>query len=172
MALRNSVANPFSRTTRSLQADGHRSTLLGLLTVILLLIVWGGWFFAARIPIYQTSENVQLTGAQRVTALFPSGTLDRIKRGQAANFYPEGAVWAQAGPIPAIVTGVSPDPTADQARVELALRLDRSLPVPLQQGLKGRVEIELERVSPASLVFRSGGLVNPSTIQNRSSPAN
>lgn len=166
MALHNSAANPFSRTTRSLKTDGHTTALLGLLAVILLLLIWGVWFFGAGMPIYQTSENAQLTRAQRVTAVFPSGTSDRIKRGQAANFYPEGAVWTQAGPIPAVVARVVPDPSADQARVELALRLDRRLPAPLQQGLKGRVDIELERVSLATLVLRSGGLADQNQGRN------
>jgi membrane fusion protein (multidrug efflux system) len=101
-----------------------------------------------------------------VTAIFPSGTSGGIKRGQAADFYPEGAAWEGAAPIPAVVARVNPDPATDGARVELALRLDSGLPAPLQQGLKGRVEVELERVSPAILVFRSGGLVDQTQGRN------
>jgi hypothetical protein len=167
MALQNSVANPFSRTTRSLTSDRHTSTLLGLLIVVLLLFVWGGWFFAAGISIYQSSNQAELTRSQRVTAVFPPGTSEGIKRGQAASFYPQGVEWEQHGPLPAIVASVDPDIDANQTRVELALRPEGSLPAPLKLGKTGRVEIELERVSPATLVFRAGGLVNHDTDQNR-----
>jgi hypothetical protein len=154
------VANPFSRTTRSLKTDGHRTALLALLVAVLLLAIWGLWFFAAGIPVHQSSENAQLTGSQRVMALFPSGSGNAIKRGQEASFYPEGADWAQAGPIPAAVSDIATQPDTDQVQVELVLRVGHGLPAPLRTGMKGRVEIELERVSPATMVLRSGGLVD------------
>jgi hypothetical protein len=167
MTTQNSVANPFSRTARSLNADGHAPTLLGMLTVILLLFVWGVWFSVASISIYESSDQAQLTSAQRVTAFFPAGTSEGIRRGQAARFYPQGVGWEQASPLPAVVAKVTTDSDASQTRVELALRPVRSLPVALKQGQAGRVEIESEQVSPATLVFRAGGLANQATDQNR-----
>jgi hypothetical protein len=65
------------------------------------------------------------------------------------------------------VASITPDTHAGQTRVELALRPVSALPAPLKPGLTGRVEIELERVSPAAYVFRAGGLVNHATDQNR-----
>ena len=161
------MANPFSRTTRSLDSDGHATALLGLAVVIVLLVVWGLWFFAAGIPIHHTSSSAHLTGAQRVTAVFPLGNSDQIKRGQAARFHPEGTAWEGAAPISATVARVTPDATAGQTYVELVLRLDHRLPAPLHSSLQGRVDIELERVSPATLILRSAGVITPSTNQNQ-----
>lgn len=166
MTLQNSAANPFSRTTRSLKTDQHTATLLGLATVIVLLLVWAVWFFAAGIAINQSSEQAEVTRAQRVTAIFSPETSEGIKRGQTASFYPQGEEWEQAGPVPAIVSDVSADSATHQTRVELALRPESSLPAPLKEGHTGRVDIELETVSPATLVFRAGGLVTQPTNQN------
>jgi hypothetical protein len=37
------------------------------------------------------------------------------------------------------------------------LRLDAALPIPLQHGLPGTVEVEVDHVSPATLVLRTAG---------------
>jgi hypothetical protein len=42
-------------------------------------------------------------------------------------------------------------------RVELSVERALEFPVELQHGLPGRLEIEIERVSPATLVLRSAG---------------
>jgi hypothetical protein len=161
------VANPFSRTTRSLKTDGHRTALLALLVAILLLAIWGLWFFAAGISIHVSSEGAQLSGSQRVLALFPSDSVGAIRRGQEASFYPEGAEWAQTGPIPAAVSDITTRPDSGQVQVELVLRLGQGLPAPLRTGMKGRVEIELERVSPAKMVLRGGGLVDQANARGQ-----
>jgi hypothetical protein len=154
------VTNSFSRTTRSLSSDGHSTALIGLVVVLLLLVIWGAWFFAAGVPIRQSSESAQVTGPQRVAASFPSDSSAGIVRGQLVDFHPAGIIGAQNGPIPGIVSRVSEDPSGELTLVEIALRLESSLPAPLQEGLKGRVDIELERVSPATLIMRSAGMVN------------
>jgi membrane fusion protein (multidrug efflux system) len=159
------VANSFSRTTRSLSADGHSTTLIGLLVVLLLLVIWGAWFFAAGVPIRHTSASAEVTSPQRVTAVFPSDSSVGINRGQAVNFHPAGNIGAQIGAIPGIVSRVSDDPSGDLTFVEIALRFEQALPAPLQEGLKGQVDIELERVSPATLILRSAGMVNKANAQ-------
>ena len=161
------MANSFSRTTRSLHADGHTTTLVGLVVVIILLVAWGAWFFAAGIPVLRSSESAQVVDAHRVVATFPAGTVDRVWRGQAARFHPESAAWEGVAPIPAMVAHVNPDPTSDRTYVEIVLRVDQTLPAPLEQDMKGRVDIELERVSPATLVMRSSGLANSGSNRNQ-----
>ena len=154
------MANSFSRTTRSLSADGHSSTLIGLLVVLLLLVVWGAWFFAAGVPIRQSSASAQVTSPRQVTATFSSDGLLGINRGQLVDFHPAGNIGAQNGAIPGIVTGVSEESSGELTVVEIALRFEHALPAPLQEGLKGQVDIELERVSPATLILMSAGMVN------------
>jgi membrane fusion protein (multidrug efflux system) len=131
-----------------------------MVVVLLLLVIWGAWFFAAGVPIRQSSASAQVTGPQRVAATFPSDSSVGITRGQTVDFHPAGNIGALNGPIPGIVSRVSEDPSGELTLVEIALRLEHSLPAPLQEGLKGRVDIELERVSPATLIMRSAGMVN------------
>jgi membrane fusion protein (multidrug efflux system) len=100
-----------------------------------------------------------------VTATFPSDGLLGINRGQLVDFHPAGNIGAQNGAIPGIVTTVSEDPSGEQTVVEIALRIEQTLPAPLQEGLKGRVDIELERVSPATLILRSASMVNKDDVE-------
>ena len=160
------MANSFTRTTRSLKADGHSTSLIGFLGVLILLAVWGAWFFVAGVPIRQSSANAQVTGPQKVTAVFPSDSALGISRGQAVDYHPAGNIGAQIGPIPGSVTSVADDTTGDLTRVEIALRLEQTLPAPLQEGLKGRVDVEMEQVSPAKLILRSAGMVNQANGQS------
>jgi membrane fusion protein (multidrug efflux system) len=44
-----------------------------------------------------------------------------------------------------------------QIRVELGLASDLAFPIPLQHGMPGTVEVEVERVAPATLLLRSIG---------------
>ena len=119
--------------------------------MLLLLVIWGAWFFAAGIPIRQTSASAEVTSPRQVTAVFPSDSSVRINRGQAVNFHPAGNIGAQIGIIPGIVARVSDDSNGKLTVIEITLRFEQSLPAPLQKGLKGQVDIELEEVSPATL---------------------
>lgn len=152
---------------RSLNTDGFTASLVGLAVMVILLLLWGAWFFLVRIPLYESSQAAQLTGPQIVTASFPAEALGDLQRGQAANFYPTGQVWEQYGAIPAVVTSVTNDRQAGQLQVQLALQPEEDLPFPLAEDVKGRVEIEVDRVSPAAMTLSSGGLGpagNPSQI--------
>jgi hypothetical protein len=142
--------------------------LIGLLGVLVLLAVWGAWFFAAGVPIRQSSTSAEVTGPQKVTAVFPSESAVGISRGQAVNFHPMGHMGAQIGSIPGSVASVSEDTTGEVTRVEIALRLEQTLAAPLQEGLKGRVDVEMDRVSPARLILRSAGMVGQANGQSPS----
>src|SRR6185436_12758185 len=54
------MPSPFSRTLRSLEADGHRRWAAGLIPALLLLAVWGAWFFMARVSVYEVSDRAWL----------------------------------------------------------------------------------------------------------------
>ncbi|HEV7668420.1 MAG TPA: HlyD family efflux transporter periplasmic adaptor subunit [Thermoanaerobaculia bacterium] len=55
------MASPFSRTLRSLEADGHRRSLLGLVPAILLLAAWAGWFLLAKVVLYEVTDVARLS---------------------------------------------------------------------------------------------------------------
>ncbi len=144
------MAIPFARTLRALEADHSRLTLAALIAAIALIGVWAGWFFAARMPVYQMSATADLSAGNEVTAYFSPETANLAQRGQPAFIRLAG----NPADIPAIVleVGGGPDGTT---RVDLSPRA--SFPLELQPGNIVQVEIQVERVSPAVLVLRAAG---------------
>ena len=97
-------------------------------------------------------------GALRAVAEFsPSSALGRIRPGQPARLRLEGFPWAEYGGVSATVSNVAGEPRGGSVRVELVINPDASTAIPLQHGLPGTVEIEVERVSPAALLLRAAG---------------
>jgi multidrug resistance efflux pump len=142
---------------RSLEADGFRASVLGLLFAMLLLVLWIAWLFLGRVTCYEVSYSARLVGNSKLTADFPLTALAHVRPGQPARLYLNGFPWTRYGTIPTTVTSVSSRIHDGQAQVELAISPDSVPPIPLQHGLTGTVEIEIERVSPATLVLRAAG---------------
>lgn len=97
-------------------------------------------------------------GGLRVLAEFSEArAAGRVVRGQRARVRLDGFPWTQFGSVPATVTGVATELRDGRVRVELAVAPERTSAIPLQHGLPGTVEVEVERVSPAVLVLRAAG---------------
>ena len=60
------MGSPFSRTLRTLRSDGHRRWALGLVPALLLLAAWTVWFVAARVTVYEVTENARLVADREV----------------------------------------------------------------------------------------------------------
>lgn len=98
------------------------------------------------------------SGRLRAVAQFPpSAALGRIRVGQRARIRLDGFPWAQYGSIPATVSRVAGEVRDGQVRVELSIAPAARSRVPLQHGLPGSVEVEVERLTPAALVLRTAG---------------
>lgn len=93
-----------------------------------------------------------------VAELAPAAALGRVRPGQRAALRLDGFPWTEYGTVAAVVSSVAGEARDGLVRVELALDPARASPVPLQHGLPGSVEIEVERVSPAALLLRAAGL--------------
>lgn len=99
-------------------------------------------------------------GKVQVIAEFtPAAALGKLYTGQHAAVRLEGFPWAQYGTIPAEVSRVADEIRDGKVRVELAIGTALSSRIPLQHGLPGSVEVEVERVSPAQLLLRSAGAI-------------
>jgi multidrug resistance efflux pump len=97
-------------------------------------------------------------GRMRVVAEFaPPEALGRIRPGQPAQVRLEGFSWTEYGTISARVSTVADEVRNGTVRVELKIIEKPAVLLPVQHGLPGSVEVEVERVSPAVLALRSAG---------------
>jgi len=87
----------------------------------------------------------------------PSSALGRIRPGQPARVRLDGFPSAQYGSLAATVEQVSSELRDGRVRVELEVHPESNPALPLQHGLPGSTEVEIERVSPATLLLRAAG---------------
>ena len=69
----------------------------------------------------------------------------------------DGFPWTQYGTLPIRVHRVGTEPRSGVVRVELSIPESARFPVPVEHGLPGAVEIEVDRLSPFALVLRAAG---------------
>lgn len=104
-----------------------------------------------------TVATIVPPGAIRVVASFPPAeALGRVEVGQTARLRLDGFPFTQYGRLDAVVSSVARELRDGRVRVELTLT-NTPTTVPLQHGLPGIVEVEVEQVSPATLVLRAAG---------------
>jgi len=96
-------------------------------------------------------------GSLRVVADFSAAeAFGRIRKGQPADLRLDGFPFTQYGSLRAVVDNVASELRDGRVRVELTL-VDTDTDVPLQHGLPGSARVEVDRLSPASLVLRAAG---------------
>jgi membrane fusion protein (multidrug efflux system) len=93
----------------------------------------------------------------KIIAYFPVTALGRIQPGQPARLRLNGFPWTQYGSLSTEVLNVAQEAKDGQIRVEMKIIPDPASPIPLQHGLAGAAEVEVERISPATLVLRAAG---------------
>jgi membrane fusion protein (multidrug efflux system) len=96
----------------------------------------------------------------------PADALGRVRPGQTARLRLEGFPWTQYGTVPATVTHVGSELRDGKVRVEFAIHPDPGSAIPMQHGLPAMAEVDVEQVSPATLVLRSigGALGRPTAV--------
>lgn len=98
-------------------------------------------------------------GNLRATADFlPQHAIGRIVEGQPGRLRLDGFPWTQFGSVRVRVLRLESEPRDGRIRVELAV-LGAPSTIPMQHGLPGTLEIEVERSTPATLVLRACGRV-------------
>jgi len=96
-------------------------------------------------------------GLRVVAELAPQTTVGRVRAGQSARVRLDGYPWTQYGAIGARVASVASEPRNGHVRVELDVTSESSGRIPLQHGMTGSTEIEVDTASPAVLVLRATG---------------
>lgn len=97
-------------------------------------------------------------GGLRVVADFsPEAAFGRIRRGQHARVRLAGFPWTRFGTLPATVRRVASEVRDGLVHVELTVEPARSSRIPLEHGLPGEVEVDVEQVAPVALALVSAG---------------
>lgn len=110
-------------------------------------------------------------GPLRVVAQFaPAAAIGRVRAGQAGRVRLIGFPWTEYGSLQATVTGVADEVRDGLVRVEMAVGPMPSA-FPTTHALPGSVEVEVERVRPASLVLRTLGGYLTRPVQRAAPPA-
>ncbi len=157
-SLRGQIASE-KQVIESLEHDLRRSVLWattpGQLTDVEPIVE--GTVLAAAEPVATLVED----GSLRGVAYFPPGVaVGRIETGHKAVFKLEAFPWTEYGTVPAHVVAVAREVRDGLVRVELELDEPDGSSIPLQHGLVGTVEVEIEHVPPVTLVIRALGLVS------------
>ncbi len=87
----------------------------------------------------------------------PMRAVGRIRPVQTARLRLEAFLWTEYGTVSLRVRRVASETRNGTLRVELELHGVPSRNILLQHGLPGRVEVEVERVSPWTLLLRAAG---------------
>jgi multidrug resistance efflux pump len=95
-------------------------------------------------------------GPVKIVAEFLPPALGRVRAGQPARLRLDGFPWTQYGHVTATVQSVATETREGRVRVELTVNQARSS-IPLEHGLPGAVEVEVERVAPVALLVRTLG---------------
>jgi multidrug resistance efflux pump len=98
-------------------------------------------------------------GELRVVAAFAPALVGRIRAGQQARVRLDAFPWAEYGVVRAVVASVATEALNGALRVELTIEPSPASAIPMQHGLAGVAVIEVERVSPATLVLRAAGQI-------------
>lgn len=161
---------PFSRSMRSLHADSYRFSLAMFIGSIGLLTAWAGWFFLARITLYETGQIVGTTRRGTVVVALPSEASGKLRRGQLAVMRLQGTSVDQGGTLPVTVQEVTKK--AEQVRVELSVPHQMAAPINWKERMAGQVEIAVDHVSPATLFTQPTGqsLIPPAVSLRPSQP--
>ena len=120
----------------------------------------------------QRLASIVPAGEFRVVAEFdPATALGRVHAGQSAQVRLAGFPWAQYGSLDATVAQVAGELRDGQLRVELRLASTPPPGVPLRHGLPGSVEVSVDTVSPAVLMWRAAGQGLASTLAPVAKPS-
>jgi membrane fusion protein (multidrug efflux system) len=87
----------------------------------------------------------------------PDDALGLIRSGQRGRMRLEAYPWAQYGTLPVTVRNVATEAHDGRVRVELDVEPNGNPRIPLEHGLPGSIEVDVEKSSPARLALRYAG---------------
>lgn len=148
---------PFTQSLQSLHTDHGRFSLGGIGLALVLLLLWGAWFFTPSLAVYTNGALARLTRSGDLVATFPSQAYAQLRPGQAALIYPAHRSNAPDRALPATVLEVEFNGKGDTVEVRLYPESTLDLDALFANGVTGHATIETETISPAVLLMRTTG---------------
>ena len=144
---------PFSRSIRSLDIDSYRASRIGMILAIVILILLFAWFFFAKVTLYEVSSDLTFTEDDHVLAYFPKESLKRIQTGQPVIL----RVYTDPDQASLTLPGLVISTEEDSEQVMIIMISDEAYSLPFHEDLTGQAQVEVEYVTPATLVRRASG---------------
>ena len=123
---------------------------LGILVMISLLL----WFFLVKVTIYEFSTDISYSGSDTLTARFPKDDLKKITAGQPAIIQFD----LGANKPGVSLSGMVINTDSSQGTAELIILSEEITQIPLHEDISGQVQVEVEYLTPATLVRRASGM--------------
>ncbi len=111
----------------------------------------------AVLPANTTVAQVVPDGELRIVGSFRSQSIGRIRPGQPVRLRLDGFPWTEYGSLRGEVVGIASEAIAGTVRAECSVDRRSAPNIPLEHGLTGTLEVEVERLSPAALLMRTVG---------------
>lgn len=96
-------------------------------------------------------------GALKIVAAFPPSVVGRIRAGQPGRVRLDAFPFTEYGAVSVTVESIATEAQNGLIRVDLAVAPGAASGIPLEHGLPGVAIVEVERVSPATLLLRAAG---------------
>ena len=141
----------FARSVRALDHDRFRPSVVALFGAIFLMIAWSIWFVFAGISIVESSENVQIKRDGSLSVTFSSSAKTNLHPGLKATVSASAPTSDKAISYPAQVANVSLTSSTGAVVADVYLLSGPRLAA----DSRPKVDVEIERLSPAALVLRA-----------------
>ena len=113
--------------------------------------------------VVQTGDKLAVLlppGKLKIVAEFiPEAAVGRLVASQKAQLELDGFPWTEYGRVPATVERVASETRDGFVKVEFSIQQSKDSQIPLQHGMPGKIEVEIDMLTPAELILRSAGQV-------------
>lgn len=113
--------------------------------------------------VVQTGDKLAVIlppGKLKIVAEFiPEAAVGRLIASQKAQLELDGFPWTEYGRVPATVERVASETRDGFVKVEFSIQQSKDSKIPLQHGMPGKIEVEVDLLTPAELILRSAGQV-------------
>ena len=141
----------FTQSMQSLYADRGHATLWGAALVTLCLLLWLAWFLTPSLTVYAHGHLVEVTRSGTLVAEMPASESTSVQAGQTAYVYPTNS---PPQGLTASVLEVASQDNSDQIQIMLYL-YDDTDEDHFAGGITGEVQVEVETIAPATLLFQT-----------------